>query len=58
MTPLYLGGVVLQLGEDVRVDQVQLRLDLVAADVVDGGDLLVHDHVFCTVGEPDTHTPE
>lgn len=46
----------LQLGEDVRVDQVQLRLDLVAADVVDGGDLLVHDQVLRTAGEPETHT--
>lgn len=45
----------LQLGEDVRVDQVQLRLDLVAADVVDGRDLLVHDQVLCTAGEPETH---
>lgn len=45
----------LQLREDFRVDQVELGLDLVAADVVDGGDLLVHDQVICIAGEPETH---
>lgn len=53
---IHLGGVVLQLREDLRVDQVQLCLDLVATDVVDGGGLLVQDQVLRTAGEPETHT--
>lgn len=52
----------LQLREDFPVDQVQLCLDLVGADVVYGGDLLVHDQVLSAAGEPEinahTHTPE
>lgn len=36
----------LQLREDLRVDDVELCLDLVAAHVVHGGDMLVEDQVF------------
>lgn len=36
----------LQLREDLRVDDVELRLDLVAAHVVHGGHVLVEDQVF------------
>lgn len=36
----------LQLREDLRVDDVELRLDLVAAHVVHGGNVLVEDQVF------------
>lgn len=42
----YRAGAGLQLREDLRVDHVQLRLDLVAADVVDGGHVFVQDQMF------------
>lgn len=42
----YRGGAGLELREDLRVDHVQLRLDLVAADVVDGGHVFVQDQMF------------
>lgn len=46
MTSQYFGPEGLQLGEDLRVDDVELRLDLVAAHVVHGGDVLVEDQVL------------
>lgn len=48
----HLGLPELQLWEDLRVDHVELALDLVAPDVVDGADLLVEDQMFGGGGEP------
>lgn len=42
----YLGSVGLQFWKDLRVNHVELRLDLVAADVVDRTRVFVHDQVF------------
>lgn len=42
--------------EDVGVDHVELRLDLVAADVVGGAGVLVQDQVLGAGWEPVTET--
>lgn len=42
----YRGSAGLELREDLRVDHVELGLDLVAPDVVDRGHVLVQDQVF------------
>lgn len=43
-------------GEDVGVDEVELRLDLVAAQVVDGRAALVQDQVLGGGPEPKAET--
>lgn len=48
----YRGSAGLELREDLRVDHVQLRLDLVAPDVVDRGHVFVQDQMFCRGWKP------
>lgn len=42
----------LELWKDLRVDHVQLGLDLVAPDVVKRTDVFVEDQVFCRGRKP------
>lgn len=48
----YRGSAGLELREDLRVDHVELGLDLVAPDVVDRGHVFVQDQMFRRGWEP------
>lgn len=48
----YRGAEGLELREDLRVDHVQVSLDLVAPDVVGGAHVFVQDQMFCGRWKP------
>lgn len=55
--PCYLTIEAGELGEDVGVDEAQLGLNLVAAQIVDRGAILIQNQVLCVRPEPRKKQP-